>query len=162
MELGHKKIAFLNGSLNSLVSDQRQQAFIDTMESYGLETPDSMLAYGFYVADTAKYHVPGFLSEGATAIMCGNDLIAMGVISECQNRGFRVPEDISVIGFDDLPISAHLNPPLTTVKQDRIELGKCGYYTLLSLLNKVSISRTTLRAQFIERESTATAKERSK
>ena len=162
VELGHKKIAFLNGSLNSLVSDQRQQAFIDTMESYGLETPDSMLAYGFYVADTAKYHVPGFLSEGATAIMCGNDLIAMGVISECQNRGFRVPEDISVIGFDDLPISAHLNPPLTTVKQDRIELGKCGYYTLLSLLNKVSISRTTLRAQFIERESTATAKERSK
>lgn len=162
VELGHKKIAFLNGSLNSLVSDQRQQAFIDTMESYGLETPNSMLAYGFYVADTAKYHVPGFLSEGATAIMCGNDLIAMGVISECQNRGFKVPEDISVIGFDDLPISTHLNPPLTTVKQDRTELGKCGYYTLLSLLNKVSISRTTLRAQFIERQSTATVKERSK
>lgn len=161
VELGHKKIAFLNGSLNSLVSDQRHEAFLNCMHEHGLETPDSLLAYGFYVADTAKYHVPGFLSEGATAIMCGNDLIAMGVIAECQNRGFKVPEDISVVGFDDLPISAHLNPPLTTVKQDRIELGKSGYYSLLSLLNKVSISRTTLRAQFIKRKSTAIAKERS-
>lgn len=160
VSLGHKKIAFLNGSLNSMVSDQRQQAFLDSMTAHGLPIQDELMAYGYYVADSAKYHVPMFLAAGATAIMCGNDLIASGVITECTKRGFSVPEDISIIGFDDLPISAHLTPPLTTIKQDRVELGKSGYYTLSSLLNKVSISKTLLRAQFIERASTSLCKER--
>ena len=160
VSLGHTKIAFLNGSLNSMVSDQRQQAFIDSMQSHNLPISEELTAYGYYVADSAKYHVPNFLAAGATAIMCGNDLIASGVITECKKQGYSVPEDISVIGFDDLPISAHLTPPLTTIKQDRVELGKSGYYTLSSLLNKVSISKTILRAQFIRRKSTATCKER--
>lgn len=153
--LGHKRIAFLNGSLHSMVSEQRQQAFLDSMASHGLPVEKELLAYGYYVADSAKYHVPTFLSHGATAIMCGNDLIASGVIEECVRRGYRVPKDISVVGFDDVPISATLKPPLTTVRQDRLELGKCGFYTLSSLLHKVSISKTLLRAQFIERGSTA-------
>lgn len=159
--LGHKKIAFLNGSLNSEVSGQRHQAYLDSMQAHGLDTPDELMANGYYIADSAKYHVSGFLSAGATAIMCGNDLIASGVIAECIRLGFSVPEDISVVGFDDLPLSAHLSPPLTTIKQDRIELGKSGYYTLSSLLNKVSISKTLLRAQFVLRNSTSPCKERS-
>lgn len=159
--LGHKRIAFLNGSLYSMVSDQRQQAFMDSMQAHGLAVEEELTAYGYFVADSARYHVPNFLKAGATAIMCGNDLIASGVITECVRRGYRVPEDISVIGFDDLPVSAHLTPPLTTIRQDRVELGKCGYYTLSSLLNKVSISKTQLRAQFIERASTAKCRERS-
>lgn len=153
--LGHKKIAFLNGSLHSMVSDQRQQAFLDSMKNHGLLADENLMAYGYYVADSAKYHVPTFLENGASAIICGNDLIASGVITECIQRGLRVPEDISVVGFDDLPISSHLSPPLTTVRQDRIELGKSGYYTLNSLIHKVSISKTLLRAQFIVRNSTA-------
>lgn len=152
--LGHKKIAFLNGSLNSMVSDQRQQAFLDSMESRSLPIEEELLANGFYVADSAKYHVPNFLAAGATAILCGNDLLAYGTIEECLARGFRVPEDISVIGFDDLPTSARFAPPLTTVRQDRIELGKSGYYTLNSLIHHVSISKTLLRPQFMVREST--------
>lgn len=156
--LGHKKIAFLNGSLNSTVSDQRQQAFLTSMKEHGLAIDEKLMAYGYYVADSAKYHVPGFLAAGATAIMCGNDLIASGVITECINRGLLIPDDISVIGFDDIPTSAHLVPPLTTIRQDRQELGKSGYYTLLSLMNKVPISRTTLQAQFVERNSTAVCK----
>lgn len=154
--LGHKRIAFLNGSLNSMVSEQRQQAFLDSMESQGLTVDENLMANGFYVADSAKYHVPNFLAEGATAILCGNDLLAYGTIEECRSRGFRVPEDISVIGFDDLPTSSTFKPPLTTVRQDRIELGKSGYYTLNSLIHHVSISKTLLRPQFMKRESTTT------
>ena len=160
VQLGHQKIAFLNGSLYSMVSDQRQQAFHDSMMAHQLPVDENLLAYGYYVADSAKYHVPTFLANGATAIVCGNDLIASGVITECIQRGFRVPEDISVIGFDDLPISAHLTPPLSTVRQERIELGKSGYYTLNSLIHKVSISKTLLRPQFIKRGSTAPVRER--
>lgn len=153
--LGHTRIAFLNGSLNSMVSDQRQQAFIESMENHNLTIDKDLMAHGFYVADSAKYHIPNFLAAGATAILCGNDLLAYGTIEECKARGFRVPEDISVIGFDDLPTSSHFSPPLTTVRQDRIELGKSGYYTLNSLIHHVSISKTLLRPQFIKRDSTA-------
>lgn len=157
---GHKKIAFSNGFLSSMISIQRQQAFEDSMHAFNLEIDEALLAYGYFVADTARYHVPGFLAAGATAIICGNDLIASGAITECVQRGFRVPEDISIVGFDDLPISAHLSPPLTTIRQDRIELGKCGYYTLSSLMNSVSIGKTLLRPQLIERASTGTCQER--
>lgn len=160
--LGHKRIAFLNGSLNSMVSEQRQQAFLDSMEAHSLTIDEDLLANGFYVADSAKYHVPNFLAAGATAILCGNDLLAYGTIEECRSRGFRVPEDISVIGFDDLPTSQTFSPPLTTVRQDRIELGKSGYYTLNSLIHHVSISKTLLRPQFMIRESTCKVKAKSK
>ena len=110
---------------------------------------------GYYVAESAKDFVPSFLKHGATAIVCGNDLLAYGVMEECMERGFKVPEDISVIGFDDLPQSSQTKPALTTIRQERIELGKCGYFSLNSLMNHVSVSKTLLRPKFIVRESTA-------
>lgn len=161
-QLGHKRIAFLNGSLYSMVSEQRHQAYLDNMKSHNLEVDEKLIAHGYYIADTAKYHVPNFLAEGATAILCGNDLIASGVLTECQMRGFLVPDDISVIGFDDLPISTFLEPSLTTVRQERTELGKCGYAALRSLLHHVSVSKTLLRPQFIARESTAPCRKKKK
>lgn len=156
--LGHKKIAFLNGSLYSLVSDQRREAFEAAMKEEGLPIYEDLIAYGYFVADSAQYHVPGFLEAGATAIVCGNDLIAKGVIEECRSRGFSVPEDISVVGFDDLPIAQKLTPKLTTIRQSRNELGKCAYVILNSLIHHISISQTLLRPCLVERESTAILK----
>lgn len=160
--LGHKRIAFLNGSLYCMVSDHRHQAFIDSMKAHGLPLDDDLIAYGHYVAASAPYHVPRFLKKGATAIVCGNDLIASGAIGECVKLGYRVPQDVSIIGFDDIPPSAQLDPPLTTIRQDRLELGKSGYYMLSSLLKKVSISKMLLRPQLIERQSTAPCRKESK
>lgn len=150
---GHKKIAFLNGTLYSMVSDHRQEAFENTMRELGLEVNPKLMARDFYVSDSAKYHVPGFLSEGATAIVCASDLIAKGVIDECKERGFRIPEDISIVGFDDIPLAATFDPPLTSVRQDRNDLGKCGYVILNSLIHHISISKTLLRPSLVERES---------
>lgn len=155
ISLGHKNIAFLNGSAHSLISEQRKQAYIDSMTAHHLPVKESMMPYGYYAVDCAKEYLGDLLAQGATAILCGNDLIAAGVITECQSRGFRVPEDISVVGFDDIPISAKLTPPLSTIRQDRIELGRSGFYTLHSLINHTSISKTLLRPHFILRDSTA-------
>ena len=149
VNLGHKNIAFLNGSLYSLVSDQRQEAFESAMAAASLPVQKDLTAY------SAKYHVPGFLSAGATAVVCGNDLIAKGVIDECTKRGFRVPEDVSVVGFDDISIAATFDPPLTTIRQERNELGRCAYDILNSLIHHIPISKTLLRPKLIERESTA-------
>lgn len=151
----HRKIAFLNGSLHSMITEHRQQAFYDSMASHNLPVDENLVANGYYVAESAKDFVPSFLSHGATAIVCGNDLLAYGVMEECTKRGFRIPEDISVIGFDDLPTSAHTHPALTTIRQERIELGKCGYYALNSLMNHVSVGKMLLRPKFIVRGSTA-------
>lgn len=155
--LGHRKIAFLNGEPNSMVSTQRHQAFLDSMTANRLEIFPELIAFGYYVSDCAKFHVPTFLAKGATAIVCGSDLIAYGVIEECKQRGFRIPQDISIIGFDDLPSSSLCNPPLTTVRQDRLDLGKNSYAALSWLLDHVSISKCLLRPNLIVRSSTATA-----
>lgn len=159
-QLGHTRIAFLNGSKNSMVSEQRQQAFITSMHKHGLTTYDNLMAYGYYVPDCAKDHVPGFLENGATAIMCASDLIATGVIAELQKRNLKIPQDISVIGFDDLPIAAQLTPSLTTIRQDRTDLGKSAFLLLDGLIHNVTISKLLLRAKFIQRESTGPCKNR--
>ena len=71
--------------------------------------------------------------------------------------GIRVPEQLSIVGFDDLPFCAHTAPPLTTIRQDRLQLGKSGYYALDSLLNGVPISSLLLHGQLILRGSTGPA-----
>jgi LacI family transcriptional regulator len=158
--LGHTRIAFLNGSKNSMVSEQRHQSFINSLTKHGIEIDENLIEYGYYVPDCAKDHVPGFLRNGATAIMCASDLIASGVITEIQKYGLKVPEDVSVIGFDDLPIAAQLTPPLTTIRQDRTDLGKSAFLLLDGLIHNVTISKLLLRAKFIQRESTAPYKPR--
>lgn len=158
--LGHTKIAFLNGSLHSMITEHRQQAFYDSMAARHLPINKNLIANGYYVAESAKDFVPTFLKQGATAIVCGNDLLAYGVIKECKKYGYHVPSDISVIGFDDLPSSARISPALTTIRQERSELGKCGYMALHSLMNHVSVSKTLLRPQFILRSSTSKAVDR--
>lgn len=157
-ELGHSRIAFLNGSKNSMVSEQRYQAFIQSMTNHGLVPEENLMEYGYYVPDCAKYHVPSFLKNGATAIICASDLIASGVILEVQKQGLRVPEDISVIGFDDLPLASNLTPPLTTIRQDRTDLGKSAFLLLDGLIHNVTTSKLLLRAKFISRKSTAPCK----
>ncbi|MDE6406286.1 MAG: LacI family transcriptional regulator [Lachnospiraceae bacterium] len=155
MELGHRHIALINGSWHSCISEQRRQAYIDSMTAHNLPFNEGTMPYGYYVADSAKDHIDRLLSMGITAILCGNDLLASGVIEECRKRGVSVPGELSVVGFDDIPLAARLDPPLTTIRQDRTELGKSGFYTLHSLINRIPISRTMLRPQLMVRKSTA-------
>ena len=158
VNLGHKKIAFMNGSEGSLVTDQRQEAFENAMKEFHIPIHENLMARDYYISESAQYHIPGFLKEGATAIVCGNDLLAQGAIASCIKEGYRVPEDVSIIGFDNIPIAATTEPPLTTISQQRNELGRCAYTTLRSLIKHVSISKTLMRPQLIERESTAMVK----
>lgn len=153
-ENGHTKIALLNGSKNSMVTDERLLAFTQSMEKNALIVNPNLIAHGWFVPDCAKYHVSAFLENGATAIVCASDLIASGVLAELKRLGKRVPEDISVIGYDDLPIAQHLTPSLTTVRQDRVCIGKSAFMMLEELISNVSISKLLLRPQLIVRNST--------
>jgi len=157
--LGHRKIAFLNGPMNSFVSQQRMDAYNISMQKHNLEVTPGMTASGGYFLETGHLYVPGFLEEGVTGIICGNDVIAAGVIEECNRRGYSVPDDISVVGFDDLPIATTYSPAITTIRQERKEIGKCASDILDSLIRQIGIGRTLMHPRLIVRESTKERKE---
>ena len=152
--LGHRKIAYLSGSLGSQILQIRHAAFLHAMHKHGLKTSSNSTGCSYYLSECMEKHLPRFLEKGMTAIICNQDTLANAALIQCQQLGYRIPEDISIIGFDDIPIAAYTSPPLTTIRQDRLELGKSGFFALSSLLNNIPISTFLLHAQLIERKST--------
>ncbi len=118
---------------------------------------EDYIGLGYYVAESTRKYIPKLLDGGVTAILFSHDVRAISAITECCDRDIRVPEDISIVGFDDLPMTAYTVPPLTTIRQDRLALGKCGFYALSCLLNQVAIGSILLRATLIVRDSTGPA-----
>lgn len=157
IQLGHKKIGLLSGPLDSYILKARYNAYLNAMDKYGLEINENYIGLGYYVNDSTRKYIPRLLNEGVTAILFSHDIRAISAITECEGRGVRIPEDLSIIGFDDLPMTSHTIPPLTTIRQDRTALGKCGFYALSCLLNQVSIGSILLRAKLIVRQSTGPA-----
>lgn len=158
-ELGHKQIGYLSGALGSHIMQVRHTAFFHAMRQNGLKADPSHTGSSYYITQCMEKHLPRLLDKGMTALICSHDLLAHAAIVQCQQLGLRVPADISIIGFDDLPMSAYTSPPLTTVRQERIQLGKSGYYALSSLLNKISIGTLLLHASLVRRESAGKAPE---
>ena len=134
--------------------------FYNSMKNRKLNVDPELAIYAYFVARVAEDHIDNILRKGATAIICGNDVIASGVYTELMGRGLSVPDDISVIGIDDIPLASLLSPPLTTVRQERTLLGRSGFFALNSIItHNMAISRNLLRPKLILRESTALAKE---
>lgn len=160
-ELGHKKIGLISGPLDSYILKARYSAYLNALDKYGLEINEDYIGLGYYVNESTKTYVPRLLEQGVTAILFSHDIRAISAITECMKLGIRIPGDISLVGFDDLPMAANTAPPLTTIRQDRIALGKCGFYALSSLLNNVPIGSILLRAPLIIRNSTGPAPEKA-
>lgn len=156
--LGHRKIGLLSGPLDSYIMKTRYNAYLDVMNKYGLELNDNFVGLGYYVAESTRNSIPQFIEHGVTAILCSHDIRAISAIRECNDLGIRIPDDISIIGFDDLPLAENATPALTTLKQDRLSLGKCGYYAVSCLLNHLAIESIQLRTPLIVRESTGPVK----
>ncbi len=121
--LGHRKIGYLSSALGSHIMQVRHKAFFQAMKQNDLKTEPTYAGASYYITQCIEKHLPRLLAMGMTAIICSHDQIANAVMVECQQRGYRLPRDISVIGFDDLPLCAYTSPPLTTIRQDRTELA---------------------------------------
>lgn len=157
--LGHKKIGYLSIDLTSHIMKVRYKAFFRALKQNGLESGPEYTGASYYITQCLEKHLPRLLNLGVTAIICSHDQIANAAMIQCQQLGYRVPEDISIIGFDDLPICAYTSPPLTTIRQDRIQLGKSAFSALASTMGNVAIGTLLLHAQLIKRNSTGKAKE---
>lgn len=153
-ELGHTKIGLISGPSNSYIMRERYHAYLDALEKYDLEINDDYIGIGYFVAESTRKYIPKLINQGVTAILFSHDIRAISAITECADRGISIPKDLSIIGFDDLPLTEYTQPPLTTIRQDRISLGKCGYYAMTCLLNHVPIGTIQLRATLVVRGST--------
>ena len=151
--LGHEKIGYLSSALESYVYQQRYNAFSQVMHRLGLVADDSVMGNAYQVSKCVSTHLPRLLKNGCTAIICSHDFLAHGVMVHCLELGLRIPDDISVIGFDDIPLCSFTTPPMTSVRQNRTALGKSAFFALFSHLNGVNLSTHLLHAELIQRKS---------
>lgn len=157
-QFGHKSIGYLSSALGSYVMQQRHRAFFHALRQNGLNADYTRAKNAYLITECVERHLPKLLDMGVTAVMCSHDQLANAAMIQCQQLGYRVPGDISIVGFDDLPFSAYAAPPLTTIRQDRIQLGKSGFYAMESLINGLPLGTILLHARLIVRKSTGEAK----
>ena len=155
--LGHKKAGYLSGDLGAYVYQLRYQAFFDALRANGLPDTASLAGCNYQVSVCLDTHLPRLLQQGCTAILCSHDTLAQAVLLRCRELGLRIPEDISILGFDDLPLCQTTQPPLTTIRQNRTELGKSAYCALSSQIEGVPLSTFLLHTELVKRASCAAA-----
>lgn len=155
--LGHSKIGYLGNALEAYVYLQRYQAFSIVMTDLGLVADESVMGYNHHVNACLSQHLPRLVENGCTAIICSHDILAHSAMFYCGELGLRVPEDISIIGHDDIPLCRYTTPPLTTIRQNRPALGKSAFYALSCQLNGVPLSTHLLHPELIVRSSCGTA-----
>ncbi|HLT59537.1 MAG: LacI family transcriptional regulator [Limnochordales bacterium] len=132
--LGHRRIAFLAAPAPWQATHARLQAYLDAMTALGGAVPDDYVAWGDWSAQGGRQAMEQVLDLAVppTAVLAANDLMAMGAIEAAAARGLRVPGDVSVIGMDNNPLGALVQPPLTTVSMHALEIGLQSMELLLS------------------------------
>lgn len=156
--LGHRRIAHVAGSARYVHSEVRRRAWAEELEALGLE-PGPVVDADFTGASGARAtHELLDLSQPPTAIIYANDLMAIAGMSAAIDRGIRVPHDLSIVGFDDIPLAPYIMPPLTTVRQDVLEWGRACARTLVALVEQRTPEPVELPpVEFVVRGSTAPA-----
>lgn len=154
IELGHTRIAHIAGPVDWLEAAARLAGYRAELLDAGLQPIDPI--EGDWSADSGFLAGTGLLaSSDATAVFCANDQMALGLLHAARDAGVRVPEDLSVVGFDDSPESAHFSPPLTTVRQDFALIGNRAIAVLLAQLRAAETDRGAIEPQLVLRASTA-------
>jgi DNA-binding LacI/PurR family transcriptional regulator len=157
--MGHKRIAFISGPMNLASACVRRDAFLAAAQEYGIEVPTDLIEEANHRPDGGRLAMERLLDRNPrpTAVMASNDLTAIGAIGAIHQRGLRVPEDISVTGFDDIDLCSFLHPTLTTVRLSRAEIADRAFHALYSENPKEERMGVEYRIepQFILRHTTA-------
>lgn len=159
--LGHRKVAYLDAVNDTATMRQRQSAFAQAAVEFGMQLPTgAVTACTIDVGQAAQHFArvwPEWQACGITAIGCATDTHAYGILQEARVAGLRVPAQLAIAGFDDLPYSATTNPPLTSVNLDAEKLGRSAATQLRRLMDGVELERSqvVLTSRLVVRESTA-------
>ena len=157
--LGHRRIATITGLLETRPGAERLRGYRRALQSCGLAYRDEYVAYGDFYAESGRLAMAGLLAldEPPTAVFAASDMMALGAIRAAGDAGLGVPVDVSVIGFDDMQLAGHMNPPLTTIRQDKAGLGAAAGSALVRLIDgelEAVTQSTVLPVDLIRRGST--------
>jgi len=140
LDLGHRRIGIISvGPLPSFFLIERMRGYRDAFAASGLDLDAMPVAYGGYSipsGETAMCQLLAVTDPYPTAVLCINDMMAFGAIRAARSEGLRVPEDISIVGFDDIPLAPYVDPPLTTVRQPSRDIGYRGAAMLFDLIER--------------------------
>jgi len=161
LDLGHRQIAYVGGPAAAACNQARMHGYRGAMEAGGAPVPDGYVRTGRF---SYEHGIAGGatlldLPAPPTAVFAGSDETALGVIEAARVRGLRIPDDLSVVGFDDTPVARLAAPPLTTVRQPLREMGAVAVRTALRLAagEPVDSHHVELATELVVRQSTAPA-----
>ena len=162
LDLGHCAIGYLGARNRPRSNHQRLAAYHAGLAEAGIEPQDAWVQmtpadHHYHTDDVVGGHslTPGLLDSGVTAIFCYNDMIAVGAILACQERGVAVPDQLSIVGFDDIELAQYVTPSLTTVHQPKLRLGQLAMEMLLDLMADRPVEDQVLQTELVCRASTA-------
>jgi len=140
VRLGHQRIGFIGGPLDLHSACTRRTAFLKCLGQYGLLPHKDLIQIGNHKADGGEVAMERLLqlSERPTAVLTSNDLTAIGALRAIHRRGLHVPDDISVVGFDDIDLSEYAQPALTTIRLGRKELAEKAFDALVTIIRRES------------------------
>jgi len=138
VSLGHRDIAYVSGPMNTQICVDRDAGYESALRAADLKRNPDLSVLGDFSIESGMQAVEDLFAarQAFTAIFCANDEMAMGAMKALKDHGYRVPEDISVIGFDDIRYARHTDPPLTTVAQPKGALGRKAMELLLEILER--------------------------
>lgn len=150
-DMGHTKIGFLSGEQQSFVASERLAAYILSISSIGIKLNTDYIYYGDFTRECGAEAAKHFASTDVTAILCASDMMAIGLIDGLNRQGIKIPDDISVIGFDDLELLQYTQYNLTTIRQDFVKLGEAAFFQLHNLIKGKSSKRISIPCELIKR-----------
>ena len=123
---GHRRIAHISGPPDLSTTRDRLEGYLGALASYGLDPDPALIVQGEFSREGGYGGTGCLLDSGTefTDVFAANDLVAVGAMARLHERGLRVPEDVSVAGFDDVPVASDVTPPLTTVRVPMVEMGR--------------------------------------
>ncbi|MGO1590366.1 MAG: LacI family DNA-binding transcriptional regulator [Ancrocorticia sp.] len=153
--LGHTHIGLAMGPDRFIPSQQKALGFSEAMENLFPGEP-APIVNTLYTVEGGQAAAAQLIAMGCTAILCGSDIMALGAIRYCESSYLRVPDDVSIMGYDDSPLMAFTNPPLTTFRQPVRSMSEAALTTLSTLMNGTAASprSLTFQSELIVRKST--------
>jgi LacI family transcriptional regulator len=136
IRLGRQRIATISGPTNNFSAEQRTQGYLDALQAAGLPVDESLIETGGFSEASGYECMRRLISRKPDAVFVASDMMALGAMRAAREQGISIPTDLAVAGYDDLPLAAVTDPPLTTVRQPIHQLGIQAVRSLLDVLEK--------------------------
>ncbi|MCP3028219.1 LacI family DNA-binding transcriptional regulator [Halobacillus sp. A5] len=159
-ELGHRNIGMINGHEQAFVSKERLQGYKLGLQQHGITYVPEYVKDGSFIEQEAYNQAIVLLQTHPeiSAVFCASDLMAIGAIDAATHLGYRIPEELSIIGYDDIPLASYVSPALTTIAQNKYDLGYYAARMLINILkNQQKPEKCILKTELKIRQSTSTS-----